>query len=99
MNYSLKKYHEVFCPDISLRTLQRKVSNDQLPSNHHVCRSAKNVVFVGSENSYKAYEYQEACYEFHKVKDNYSGTQIELCVELSIKYDIGLTKLTKMLGV
>lgn len=99
MNYSLKDYHAKFCPEISIRTLRRKITSEQLPSNHHVLKGAKHVIYVGSENEYKAYEYQEACYEFQKKKGSYNGTQIELCVELSIKYDIALTKLTKLLGV
>lgn len=103
MLLTLKEYQKKYYPDKSISTVQRMVRGSNLPSSHYVKKSqgkrGETIIFIGSEHEYKAAEYYDACCEFHKIKSKFTGSMIELCVELSIKYDIGLTKLTKILGV
>ena len=100
MFYTLKEYREKFYPNVCIRTVQRRIVAGNIPSTHHAKTSPHSTfIFVGSELEYKSDEYFNACCEFHRRKHTYNGTHIELAVELSMDFDVGLTRLTKFLGI
>ena len=100
MFYTLKEYREKYYPNVCIRTVQRRIVAGNIPSTHHAKTSSHGTfVFVGSELEYKSDEYFNACCEFHRRKHTYNGTHIELAVELSMDFDVGLTRLTKFLGI
>ena len=100
MFYTLKEYREKYYPNVCIRTVQRRIVAGNIPSTHHPKTSPHGTfIFVGSELEYKSDEYFNACCEFHRRKHTYNGTHIELAVELSMDFDVGLTRLTKFLGI
>ena len=100
MFYTLNEYREKYYPNVCIRTVQRRIVAGNIPSTHHAKTSSHGTfVFVGSELEYKSDEYFNACCEFHRRKHTYNGTPIELAVELSMDFDVGLTRLTKFLGI
>jgi hypothetical protein len=97
--YTIKEFSEK--QFISVRAMNHRLNNPNysLPENHFLKRGGKeNMIINCSPHEYKAGEYYDACCEFHARKSRYEK-QIELCAELSVKYDIGITKLVKLLGV
>jgi hypothetical protein len=97
MIYTLREFAKK--EGINVRTVQHRIQKNQLPTNHFVKKGGREyMIQVCSVHEYKAGEYFDACVEFHKRKESFSRP-IELCAELSVKYDILLTKLCKILGV
>ena len=97
MIYTVKEYKEKYHPDKSIDTVQRLIRAGHTPSNHYVKKGHDYMIFVGSEHEFKAAEYFDACTEFHRLKKG--RNHMELVAELSIHYDLSITKMCKLLGL
>lgn len=99
MIYTFKDYAATVAK-CHLNTVMYRVKHDLLPSNHIVIsKGGRNcMINIVSPHEYKAGQYYDACCEFHRRKKQFSEP-IELAAELSVKYEILLTKLCKMLGL
>lgn len=94
MILNIKQYRETFQPSKSLRTVERMVSDGNLPSNHYVYKFRDYVIEIRSLND-NAQLYVDAITEFHS-KNNKT---VEFCAELSIKYNIEINRLIKLLAL
>lgn len=97
MIYSVKTYRAAFLPTSSIRTVLRRIENNQLPTHHVAIKCERDWIIHTREISETASLYVEAAMEFQACKKG--RDLIGLCAELSVKFNIGITKLTKMLGV
>lgn len=97
--YTIKEY-AIRVAKCHTNTVRSRIKNGNLPSNHFIKKGGKeNMIIVSSIHEYKAGEYFDACCEYQRIKENHIGKEDKLAAELSVKYDILLTKLCKILGI
>lgn len=97
--YTLQEYADNVA-HCHINTLMSRIKKGTIPSNAHVKKGNKQwMIIVSSIHEYKAGQYFDACCDFHRLKSGRQDSDIELAAELSVKYDILLTKLCKILGI
>lgn len=100
MIYTVKQYRDKFHKDKSERSVLRMVSRKMIPSYHIATKNGHDWVIDVRTAHESAELYCEACFEFHERKKNrHRKEYVEICAELSVEYNISITKLTKILGV
>ena len=98
MIYTVKSYTEKFHSDRTERTIRRLIQSNLVPENHIIHRIRGAYIIEVRTSSDDDSRYISALWEFQDKVNKYDRP-IELCAELAVKYDIGLTKLVKLLGV
>jgi len=100
MVYTIEQYRKKFYPNKSYVTVFRYVVNKMIPSYHIATKNGHDWVIDVRTAHESAELYCEACFEFHERKKNrHRKEYVEICAELSVEYNISITKLTKILGV
>lgn len=98
MVYDIQSYANEFHDDRNIRTVQRMIKSGLIPCNHFVHKFKGSYIIEVRTSSDDDSRYISALWEFQDKVNKYDRP-IELCAELAVKYDIGLTKLVKLLGV
>lgn len=96
--YTLQEYAEQIA-HCHVNTLKKRIKLNHLPSNHKIKRGKQFMITVVpiSDKCLACEKYFNASVEFNERKKN--ENPYELAAEMSIKYDLGITKFFKMHGL
>lgn len=101
MIYTTKEYAELFFSGKKCeRTIRRLANSGKLPANHRVKRTERCIMIEIQGIDDGLNDYFNASVEFHNRKKRENVlTLYELAAEIVVKYDISMTKFTKMHGL